>query len=773
MEWSFDPVGGVGGTLAAVAALLTAVWLAPVRFGGLTRGRRATLAGLRLGFVLLVLLAMLRPVIETTRAEKLRATLAVLIDSSRSMKVEDSLGGASRWRSGLEMLAEAEADLADLAQDWDIVGYRFDSELTPALFAEGRFALPAEAEGEQSALGSALADLADRLSDQAVLGIVLISDGAQRSAPPRDLAPQLGMRKLAADGAPLFVVAVGSPGTGGDADLAMEDLAVSDTLFVDAPAEVTGVLRTRGYANRTVRAQLLWEDPAGKMQVVDAQEIEVNTSSQSYPVRLRHTPTKPGEQKLLLRVAPLEGELLTGNNESGTFVTVREGGLRVLYLAGTQRLQGAPGIEQRFVRTALASSPDIALERIVCDYSGRRVLTAEELPKSGYDVFVIDDLDKDALDLATWRTLAARVREGAGLMMLGGFHSFGPGGHRESPLVEILPLEIGPAERQQFNDPLRKDVHIAGPISLRPTAAGRRHPIVQIADPSSGEQSAEVWAQLPPLDGANRLDPALLKPNARVLLESAGGRPAPILVEGQPGAGRVLALAVDSTWRWVLAGFGDVHRRFWRQTVLWLAKKDGRPDRPVWIDLAARRTPRGASLAFEVGYAQLEGAQPEGAQPEGADKQAASAEVQASVITPEGRTIAIPLQRRGDRLTGIVRDTQAPGDYRVTANVRRGGVAVGTAEARFLTPSTDLELDRPAADPALLGQLAAMTSPAGGRLLAPEELPGLLKELAAKKPDIREEVIARITLWDNWGVLLGMTGLLVTEWWLRKRWGLV
>lgn len=763
MEWSFDPVGGVTGTLAMIAALLTAVWVAPVRFGGLTRSQRATLAGLRLGFVLLVLLSMLRPVIETTRSEKLRATLAVLIDSSRSMQVEDSLGGASRWRSGLEMLAEAEADLAGLAEDWDIVGYRFDSELAPAPFTEGRFALPAAAEGEQSALGAALSDLADRLSDQTVLGIVLISDGAQRAAPPRDQAPQLGMRKLAADGAPLFAVAVGSPGAGGDADLAMEDLAVSDTLFADAPAEVTGRLRTQGYANRRVRAQLLWEDPAGEMRVVDAQEIDINTSSQSYPVRLRHTPTTPGEQKVVLRVEPLEGEIVTGNNESGTFVSVREGGVRVLYLAGAQRQQGAPGIEQRFVRTALASSPDIALERIVCDYSGRRVLNVEDLPKNGYDVFLLDDIDKDALDLATWRTLATRVREGAGLMMLGGFHSFGPGGHRESPLADILPLEIGPAERQRFDERLRKDVHLAGPINLRPTSAGSRHPIVQLADPSSGARSADVWAKLPPLDGANRLDPALLKPNARVLLESVGGRPAPLLVEGQPGAGRALALAVDSTWRWVLAGSGDAHRRFWRQTVLWLAKKDGRPDRPVWIDLAARRTPRGATLAFEVRLAESEGS----------NAQTAPPDVQASVTTPEGKTLTIPLQRRGDRLTGVVRDTQAAGDYRVTAKAARDGATIGTAEARFLTPSTDLELDRPAADPALLGQLAAMTSGAGGRLLAPEELPGLLKELAAKKPDVREEVIARITLWDNWGVLLGMTGLLVTEWWLRKRWGLV
>ena len=39
------------------------------------------------------------------------------------------------------------------------------------------------------------------------------------------------------------------------------------------------------------------------------------------------------------------------------------------------------------------------------------------------------------------------VREGAGLMMIGGYHSFGPGGYRETPLADVLPVEIGPAQR--------------------------------------------------------------------------------------------------------------------------------------------------------------------------------------------------------------------------------------------------------------------------------------------------------------------------------------
>jgi hypothetical protein len=98
---------------------------------------------------------------------------------------------------------------------------------------------------------------------------------------------------------------------------------------------------------------------------------------------------------------------------------------------------------------------------------------------------------------------------------------------------------------------------------------------------------------------------------------------------------------------------------------------------------------------------------------------------------------------------------------------------LGTAEARFLVPAQDLELDRPAAEPGVMAQLAEMTKPAAGAALAAEELPDLLKRLAEKPPELKEEVVAKVTYWDTWPYFLLFVGLLGTEWFLRKRWGLV
>jgi hypothetical protein len=155
--------------------------------------------------------------------------------------------------------------------------------------------------------------------------------------------------------------------------------------------------------------------------------------------------------------------------------------VNVLYLVGAKRIGGGPGPEQRFVRAALAQSPDVVVERRLLDYDPPEVDLRDALKKGDFDVVILDDVDARALSLTSWQALAELVRGGAGLMMTGGYHSFGPGGFRETPLADILPLDIGPAQRQSFDEPLRKDVQLPGPVRMRPAAPlGTNHPIMQL-----------------------------------------------------------------------------------------------------------------------------------------------------------------------------------------------------------------------------------------------------------------------------------------------------
>ena len=150
-----------------------------------------------------------------------------------------------------------------------------------------------------------------------------------------------------------------------------------------------------------------------------------------------------------------------------------------------------------------------------------------------------------------------------------------------------------------------------------------------------------------------------------------------------------------------------------------------------------------------------------------------TAQFDVTVQTPDGHAEPVQPAKTGADWAATFRQTTKPGDYRITVKAKNGAEELGTAEARFLVPNQDLELDRPAAEPSLMAQLAETTKAAGGAALAPEELPELLKRLAEKPPELKQEVIAKVTYWDTWPFFLIFVGLIGTEWFLRKRWGLV
>lgn len=773
-EWGINPVGGLW--LVAGVAIGLGLLLLVGSTGRLqSRGRRAALLGLRALTLLLLLLVMLRPTRVLTETRRLPGSLVILVDSSRSMQVADSLDNRPRWDALREVLGASSDRLAKLAEAWDLRLYRFDETATEVPLEAGHAQLPDQPEGSQSAMGAAIDDVLQRESRQRIAAVLLLGDGAQRAFAPRDLPPQTAVRRLVTDNIPLYTFTFGKPALGQQADLRVNDLLVSDVVFADTPVNVQGMVGIDGYANQTFKVQLLWElpdsdTPDGDMEVVDTREVRAGGRGRQIPITLSHTPQQPGEYKVSLRIESPEGELVTTNNEQSTFVTVLKGGIQVLYLAGATRIGGTTGIEPRFVRGALAAHADIHVDYEVLNYRRPRLDYQQRLRRdrqlSGkYDVFLLADVDASALSGASWRRMAELVDQGAGLAMTGGFHSFGPGGFRGTALERVLPIELGRAERQNFGEPPRQDMHLPGPVRMLPVRTGLGiHPIMQVTeDPQSSEAA---WRELPPLDGANRLPPRGLKPNSQVIAQSdtsGRARPWPLLVIGAWGGGRTLAFAGDSTWHWQMEGFGQLHHRFWRQVILWLAQKDETKGRHVWLRLDQRRYQRGSRASFSLGATNSQGAP------------VPNATFQIEVTGPDDFTKSVSPTRRGNALVGNFQETNLPGDYTVTVTAAEsdGSQILGTARARFTVPDQDMELDQPAAEPTLMASLANLTATAGGQGLAPEEFHTLLKQLESRKKDFEEEIVKKISLWDSWPVLLTLVALLGTEWWLRKRWGLV
>ncbi len=752
IDWSFHPVGGESYLAVAAAALVLLALLAlgPAR-AKTTGARRWALVGLRAGVIVLVVLAMLRPAVVYTKVRKQSATLVVLADKSRSMSVGDEANGKTRFQAMTDALGESAAALRELAADFELRAYTFDAEPHPAEVARGQIALGDGPDGGQTAIGFVLKSVLDREAGKRLLGVVLLSDGAQRAYPPRDVLPQTAARGLRDLGSPIYAVRFGQPrGLGQVQDAAVTELLADPLVFVKTQLVVTGQVRVDGFVNREMPVQLWAETSRGKMEVVAQQSVKAQTDGAMIPIRFVYVPENPGEIKLTLEVVPQPGEMVTTNNRLSTFVNVLKGGIRVLYLE-----RFPPRVEQKFLAIdSLGASPDIRVDLRNLNLAAPQTRPqdlAELFQPGKCDVYILGDIDSTAFTREEMTALAEAVGKGAGLMMLGGVHSFGAGGYWDTPLAEVMPVQMDRLERQPPDGPIRTDLHWPGPLKMRPTDVGQDHYSLMLA--GSKQESAAVWKQLPPLDGANKLVEGR---GASIL--AVDQQDHPILIGSQWGKGRVMAFAGDSTWRWWMHGFESAHKRFWRQTILWLARKEESAEGSVWVKLSQRRFNPGQRVDFTLGTQTSTGDPIKGV--------AYAAEIE----FPGGPERRIDLVAGDGQATGYFRDTQKDGDYTIRATARQGEKDLGATQARFSVIEQDLELDNAAADATLLNSLAAMTK---GQPVLPEELPELIRRLARSTEELEVDEIDTSRPSHTWPFLALVVGLLTGEWYLRKRWGLV
>ncbi len=750
IEFQWQPIGGWAGTLALVLVLVALLRYGPAR-SKTTRRQRRALTALRALAVLCTGFALVRPAAVFSLQKRQSASLVLLVDTSRSMQVVDGAGQRSRWQEMQDALQASTDTLAQLAQVFDVRTLAFDVETRDIACDQGHLELPDQPLGSQTALGATLDEVLRREAGRRVAGVIVLTDGAQRAVPARDTPPQIAADRMAENGTPLFPIVLGQPRAVGETrDWSVDDLELSSqVVFVKNELTATATVRVDGYLNQPVPLELWFETSPGNMTLVAGGAITADHNSQRLIVERGYVPPTPGEFKLTVRIPPQPGELVTTNNELSTFVTVRGGGINVLYVEGDLQR-----VEKRFLRAALDGSPNI---QVYYDYldaqqaDARPNDLASSLTPGRYDVFLWGDVDASAFSQEELASLAQCVQQGAGLVMLGGFHSFGPGGYQQTALAELLPVEMGPFERQPFGDPISPDLHLTTDLALHPTTLGLRHFVMLLASP---DQNAAVWNSLPPLSGANRFRG--LKPRANLLAQGTGGEP--LLVAQDVGAGRVLAFAGDSTWRWVLAGHAAEHQRFWRQTVLWLAHREAATEGEVWIELDPRRYAPGRRVEFRSGVRSPEGVP------------LAQSEVSGEITLPDGTRKPLAWQRQSGSFSGAWSETLAPGDYALTVTGTAGGQTMGTARTRFLVHETDLELGNPAADHDLLASLAKAT---GGRVTPPEQLAELLDEFRRHPPAMQVQSEVRHTLWDTWPFFGVFCAVLTTEWYLRKRWGLV
>lgn len=770
LRWWF-PEFGVDYTPAwpwpVVAAMAGSVlWIVcytyPPRIAHLPVWTQRLLFSTRLLTALLLIGALLRPSIQWALARDQSGQFAVLLDVSRSMSTRDGSAGTSRIDTQWKLFADHKSQWEQMRKQVKLSVATYGTELQPLASATDPAALPEPPlpQAQQTALGHTLDSLLKLNPAEPLVGVIMLGDFAQRALPPLDADPRLIAQRMGELQIPIYAVPIGATSLSSTGiDLQAEDLLVSPTVFVKNQVIVGAKIRTAGAAGKDLTVRLLVEQPGSigpggtpKLEVAGTPiKLRPTANEAILPVELSFSPQTPGEYKILLEVLPVEGELVTANNQLATYVTVLKGGLSVAYF-DTLRFEIKP--LQR-----VAESPDIQLD-LKLVRSGdkfRDVRVEPEWFEPGkYDVYIIGDVPARFFELPgqakqPLQAIAEAVDRGAGLMMLGGLQSFGAGGYADTPLAGVLPIHLNPADKRPISqfDP---GLHRLEDLQMVPTPRGLQHFIMRLDSP---DKNAATWQSLPPLKGANRLGE--LKPLAQLLATTPDDEP--LLTAMDFGRGRTMAFGGDTTWRWALAGKGDASQRFWRQTILWLAHKELQGDTTVWLKLNDRRFRPGQPVDLEFGAKTPEG------------EPIADAQFTVEVTRVGGPSSKLPPIASAGGYQATFKESQVAGEYVATVSAtNQAGNPLGSTRARFLVYEHDLELHNPAADPALAAELAQIT---GGKRVNPEEFNPFLRELLQRDLRTQRPKVFSISLWDNWLFLVLFVSMMTVEWVGRKSRGLV
>ena len=156
------------------AALIGLLWLKP-QFGSLGRRRQFVLTALRVVIVLLAILALLRPTWITTVRTPRPSSLLVLLDGSRSMQLPSGRSEQSRWQAQTAALASVQIELARLATKAEIRAFAYDQKLQPLEVSAGKIKLADAPTGEQTDIGTTLAEALQAVQGKPVVGVLLLA----------------------------------------------------------------------------------------------------------------------------------------------------------------------------------------------------------------------------------------------------------------------------------------------------------------------------------------------------------------------------------------------------------------------------------------------------------------------------------------------------------------------------------------------------------------------------------------------------------------------
>jgi uncharacterized membrane protein len=661
--------------------------------------------------------------------------VAVVIDNSESMKIRDD-GKQSRAEL-LQAELESSNFFKRMSDKFRIRIFRFDQTAQQIERPDQM-----NYDGKRTRLESVTDMMQQELGSVPLSGVVLITDGVDNASQAfTESLAKVESRKI-----PFYAVGVGSDRITQDAEIVR--VSAPREMLKESTAVVEVSYRGHGFSGRKANLYVRENGVLLKTEEVTLPpDGEVADKSIDLPV-------KNDGARLFDFSIQVPDDRIAENNSMDALIQVKDDHPQILYI------EGEPRWEFKFLRRAIQDDPNIRLVTLLRSSQNkfyRQGIDSDEMLAEGFptkkeelykykglifgsieSTFFSQDQQNMVVDFVSNR--------GGGFLMMGGRNSFAGGRYQNSPIANILPVQLSDSDRTPILERIK--------VAL--TDYGRTHNLMKLTPDASA--NVKQWTDLPPLNDFNRTLEA--KVGGIVLARGtpeSRGEGSPILLAYQRyGRGRSMAFTTASSWRWQMEMDHEdmTYELFWKQILRWMVSSS--PD-PVMIssDKDTYLPGEAVSLVAEVSdknFARLN-----------------NAKVVGKLTDPAGNIETISMDWNGTQEGSYQAQVNAgqQGIYQLSVEAVQGDQTIGAYKTAFQVQDRPVEFYNAAEDTRMMQSIAAQTN---GKYYPLSKLGDVPDD--AVYVEGQSSFVEQKELWDVPFLFMLLCLSLGGEWFWRKKKGL-
>lgn len=672
--------------------------------------KKLLLTSLRVLALLILCLILFEPILNLSSTLVKEPNNLVFIDNSRSIKIED---GTERELNIKKIIDE----FSNNASKNNLTFYQFGNyvngisidSLNLINFSDG-------STNFQEVINYI------KNSDKNVASVTLITDGVITSG----TNPFYDAVKL---GIPVFTIGIGD--TTQRKDIELKKVIHNDFIYAETPTNIIATISNKEFSGESVTASLYEDDKFISVQNL----ILSNTGFQN--ISFDYTPTNGGEKKLSIEIAALNNEFTTANNKKIFYINVLSNKIKVLLLASS------PSSDLSFIKNALTRNENIELSSIV-QISTNKFLDKLNFQKlDSAEVLFLIGFPSDQTPEELLSAVINKISE------------------KKTPYFITLSsnISLNKLSRLDKDLPFTFSQNYAGFKEVQPYILPEQssNPIFMYAD----KNPLETWNNLPPVLQLNTaFIPRVESKTIAQINENNKIIKSPLIILRNFSGKRCIAVLAKDIWKWKLQAAPkrlDVFDNFIVNSLRWLRANE--EQKLIKIKPSKKIFSQGERIEFG-GQVLDESLNP-----------VSDAEVKI-IISSDLNKYETELQNVGPGLYEGSIVINESGDYNYSAKAQSSGSLLGIDQGSFNIGEIEIEMINPEMNYSMLSSISKDT---GGEFYYPKNYSSLLDRLNQLKINSSKEKIitSEISLWSNTWMLIIPILLFATEWFIRKRNGML